>query len=149
MSSIAQDFYDRAVDSDSAKNTPRSSRGNSLPKGEYMTKPPKSKSTWVACTCAHELAPANLSQCSPERCPKDKTGDYVNNIENYLSLLGNIAETLGSPIKINNTSNAGLDMVSRDKISKFRAVKSLKKSMDSDFNISSPYRKKSRDSGSD
>jgi hypothetical protein len=53
-------------------------------------------------------------------------------------MLENIAETQGSPIKINNTSTQGLDRVYRDKISKFRAVESLKRSMDSDFNISNP-----------
>jgi hypothetical protein len=64
-------------------------------------------------------------------------------------MLENIAETQGSPIKINNTSTQGLDRVYRDKISKLRAVESLKRSMDSDFNISNPYCKKSRVGGSD
>lgn len=144
MSSITQDVYDRAADSDSAKYTSRSSRGNSLSKSEFMTIPPKSQSKWVARTRAHELAPANLSQCFLESCPKEKTGDYLYNIEDYLSMLENIAETQGSPKKINNTSTPGLDRMARDKISKFKAVESLKRSMDSDFNISSPYRKKSR-----
>jgi hypothetical protein len=64
-------------------------------------------------------------------------------------MIENIAETQGSPIKINNTSTPGLDRVYRDNMSKFRAVESLKRSMDSDFNIWSPYRKKSRVGGSD
>ncbi len=42
MSSITQSLYDGADDNDAAKNTPRSARGNSRPKGDYMTIPPKS-----------------------------------------------------------------------------------------------------------
>ena len=64
-------------------------------------------------------------------------------------MLENIAETQGSPMKINNSSTPGLDRLYRDKMSKFKAVESLKRSMDSDFNISSPYRKKSRAGGGD